>query len=770
MRTLLLFTLAVAAGAQPAPAPPAGGAGAGKPLSIVGRFGPDGMPFTHDDPLAVGGGAAPMKFGAMVADSCSEEKSNVGDFKSAHGHIEGPGHPRAEGDKGTRTAPDLSAANKHEPHELPSELIANEGANLVLKAPFDWEVWISGMNLASGQMTRHRAFPTDDHWTDTNTERNHAYRGWVTGWTGEEAKMEKVLPTGSKVKDLHLATLGLSYRDVKPWDGWALGVHWETLDHFKLEIKDRFKPEFGGRLDMLAQQGYVQGWVAELLNLNNFENGISGNFVVDVAGANPLGTMGFSEGKMGCNLVVRDLPVELGGYAGEHPPNITFEQLAVELPQEKYGGLNQLDYVIEMGNFEGFTCLLAQMFGIDLKQLAKTMAEPKVREKMKALDLIVQTFLTDDDYKNIGLYSGLAGREAKNPGDKLVLALLEKTGQFKPTEWLKWVYLGANPIAAIGFGQGENAQAIRGLLEPVVTESSTKVMTAQQGWRYNFGNTYMGKGMMIYGASDSKRPAPVRPPLAELVPVEVRKRAPDLLESFAKQWLHVRMDVVDPLEWPEKAGTALWKEYDALIAHPDELDKDGVTVDWPPPNFNFGKAHVDTFRSGSGGKPRPSGGGPNPPPVDVLPETTMQFQGMISIDPENMTYSVLGAGIGSNDVDPSGKGDIVFGQKPKEAVPSRPWNDLGWTKPRPLTAWPASGALANDTGLRWISAAANHYREAKSVVKWMWDFERDGAIDSEHAQQLADLGGSRRVAVFAFQDETQDGYRGRTGFQLIEVK
>ena len=61
LRTLALaLALALASGAAAA--------------GLVGRFGPDGIPFTFDDPLAVGASASPVRYGAFGADACSEEE------------------------------------------------------------------------------------------------------------------------------------------------------------------------------------------------------------------------------------------------------------------------------------------------------------------------------------------------------------------------------------------------------------------------------------------------------------------------------------------------------------------------------------------------------------------------------------------------------------------------------------------------------------------------------------------------------------------------
>lgn len=745
------------------------GVGAGE-LGLARRFGPDGLPFTPDDPLAPGGSAVGQRFMAAAGDACSEHTRD-----GAHQH--GGSHPEP-GSVLTDTG--LSPAGGHTARTL-ADMVgppSDPGRGLVLQAPFDWTIFVMGMNLDDAQMTRHRVFPSDDHWTDPATEANHGSRGWVTrGWTAEEQGMERVHQPGMPVKDLHVDALGLSYRDVKPEDGFSMGLHWETIDRFpplNLDpeepegIKKHFKPEYGGRVDMLSQQSFVQGWVTELLDLNTHENGVSGNFVVDTAGGQPLGTMGFSEGRMGCNLVIRALPINLGYPSSPnfpYPATTTFEQLVVDMPRPEFGGLPQVDYLIQTAELEGFTCMLAKLIGIDPKQIALGIAREKARKRTRKLDEIVALFGPDlNDYANIGLYSGLAGREAKNPHDRLLLTLLEKSGQFKPTQWLKWIHVGADPVASLGFNGGRRSEmgaAIARELEPVVTESTQKVMTQATGWRYNFGNTYLAKSMMLFGASEGRRSVPY----GQLVPVPERQGAPDILESVAKQWVHVRMDVIDPLLYPERGGLARWRNYDALIDHGnDDAANDAavVVVDWPPPNFGFGGAQVSSFRAGSGGQI--TGRRQDRPDLAVAtvldPVSVTQLQGLVCVDPVTMTYSIAGGGF-----DDAGAIEFTPSRRP-EMMDSMGALHFSWTQPRPLTELPPQ--LRNASGLRWLQASVNHHGEGHSEVRWMWDFERDDQIDSEHAQHMADVGASTAAGLFAYQSGG-DGGLGRTGFRLVPV-
>jgi hypothetical protein len=52
----------------------------------------------------------------------------------------------------------------------------------------------------------------------------------------------------------------------------------------------------------------------------------------------------------------------------------------------------------------------------------------------------------------------------------------------------------------------------------------------------------------------------------------------------------------------------------------------------------------------------------------------------------------------------------------------------------------------------------------------MWDFEGDGAIDSEHAQHMSDVGaGTEWGAVFGVQTDGGGQTRGRTGFMHVPM-
>lgn len=753
LATSTLFLVGLLAG-------PAGAQG----LTLVQRFGPDGLPFTYDDPLAPGGSASGARFAAMAGDSCSEVHPHA-----AHDH--NGGHPNPSE---VKTDEGLSQANNHKGRQPPDLVTPDDpGSNLVLDAPFDWTVWVAGMNLDDAQMTRHRAFPTDDHWTDPDTEMNHDFRGWVTtGWTpGEEDKMGDVFQPGARIKDLHVDALGLSIRDVKPKMGWGIGVQWETLDYFEFgEMKDKFDPQYGARLDFMGQQAFVQAWVSELVNLNTHENGISGNFVVDISGSQPLGTMGFEKCKMGCCFELRDLPVELGGYAGEFPQDVSMEQLVMEVPRPYYNNKPQFDYVFDTGSLNGTVMLFIPCEAI--RGIAKGMAASEARKKMKELDEII-SLVPDDDWANIGLYSGLAGREAKNPNDKLLLAMLEKGGQFKPVYWLKWIYIGGDPVGQLGFSESEFGQQLGEVIEQQddLEITSTMDVFGDQGtgsgkWRYNHGNTFMAKSMMLFGTSDAERG---QPPGNVAVPLDQRMKTPDLLETVAKNWLYVQMDVIDPLKAPEDRGLAVWRNFDALIGHEDPAGGDGpkptVVVDWPPPNFSFGAAQISAFRSASGGVITQSGYGVEPldarnkhssrEPTLVDPSQGTLALGLVSIDPDTMTFSLAGGIIG--------EGAIEYAPTRRPELVDAGVLHFSWSKPQPLTTLP--GHLDQDGGLRWLQAAVNHYREGDAVVKWMWDFERDGSVDSEHAQQMADIGSSEMAAAFAYQESANGG--GRTGFTLV---
>lgn len=753
------------------------GAGA-QELSLTQRFGPDGIPFTFDDPLAVGGSASGVRFGAFGGDACSEEKS-LGTGAAAHGHPDG--HPAS-----ARVEPGLLVASTdaspgHTSRETPGEALKDMAPGKTLKVPFDLTVWVSGMNLADGQMSRHRVLPEDTRWTSDASEVNHPSRGWVDAWTPEEVDgqhdMNRVSRAGAKARNIHLAALGVTGRDVKPEDGFAFSIWWETIDRFTFPGKDKFK-----RLDIMAQQAYVEATIAEVFNLDNFENGISGNFVADVAGVRLNGLQDWVVDKgLLCKVTLQNFPSVFGGPASvkpefQIPPHLSAVdyhlKFPIPYPDPVYYGRTLFDVMWDNVQLSGL-CTLAP-------GIVKPIAQGEAKKKFEKIDQIA-SLVAADDYQNISRYSGLAGGpggDAKNPYDRMALGLLEKGGHFKPTQWLKWRHLGDNPLAG-SFTSAENEAAAKEALGPL--ETTTKIFKEgkQDGKiRYNSGSTFLAKSAMLFGNSAAKDPTENPFDLLandgkrgwpEIVaqtldPAEFRKQTPDLLESFAKRWLYVRMDMVDPHKLPEIEGAAEWRSLDALIVHSN--DNPPVRVEWPPPNFNFGRGQVEVFTTGSGGEPVAGDGnkpGPGTQAPDVALSTALMWKGLTCVDPVSKTFSVSGVGLRSKRGQPPGTGDVV--RIPEAGIPAGV--HLGWTEPRPLAELPTW--LENGSRRRWLQAAANHHVEADATMKWMWDFELDGAVDSEHAQHMSEVGDEPVGAVFGYQATGGGAARGRTGFRFVPM-
>lgn len=731
---------------------------------LADRFGPDGIPFTFDDPLAVGASAAPVRYGAYGADACSDE-AGLAEGIAAHGH--GGSHPTGVGG--------AAGLATHRSRATPVEEVAAMQAAGTLEAPFDLTAWVAAVELDAGTVRRHRILPEDSRWTDEASERAHPTRGWVDGWTAEEtgpgSDMNRVAPAGERARNLHLGVVGTSYRDVKAETGFASGLWWESLRLMKNPILmkhiDKFK-----RLDVLLQQVYSESTVVELTNLDTLESGVSGNFVADVAGTRQVGLQDWTEEHMGGMVTVslKGFPTLAGGPISQKatlamPPGLTAHDYylawPVPYPDPAYQGKTIFDVMFDQVEI----LFLGMQIPPDL---ARPMAKLAAADEFAELDRIAD-LTPPDSYRVISTYSGLAGGpggDDKNPFDRVALGYLEKGGQFKPVEWLKWRHLGAQPIA--GLLHDEEAEArVAGSLGPLADSRG-----ALAGLRYNSGSTFLARSSMTFGNSAARDPT--ENPYDLLVPpgktgaaalaaladgAALREDLPDILESMGKRWLYVRLDGIDPHAFPEAEGAAAWRSEDALFPHP-EARRPVVRVDWPPPNFHFGRGQLEVFRTGSGGVPRAGDGavpGPGTQAPDVELASVMTWQGLVCIDPVERTYSISGVGLRQ------GAGGAGAVRIPAQV---RPGVHLGWTAPRPLAQLPAG--FGGGSRRRWLQAAANHHGGAGATLGWGMDFECDGRLDSGHAQHMSEVGTEPYGAVFGIEAGTGGG-GARTGFRFVAM-
>jgi hypothetical protein len=152
--------------------------------------------------------------------------------------------------------------------------------------------------------------------------------------------------------------------------------------------------------------------------------------------------------------------------------------------------------------------------------------------------------------------------------------------------------------------------------------------------------------------------------------------------------------------------------------------------------------------------------------MSVNPATAMIWKGMVSVDPVTQTYAV--AGMLYRQDDPSSIWYFGDGAGPPTGTDSI-W---GWSEPRQLgSAFPAY--LVNTSTRRWLTAAANHWGEGETELRWGWDFDTEdgaGAFDSLHAQHMSDVGGASWGGVFAYQTKAEGGDKGRTGFAMVDQK
>lgn len=726
-------------------------------LGLLDRFGPDGLPFTWDDPLAPGAAATELRFGAMGADTCSEEEG-ISPGNSAHGFSATGGHADRND---THLQIEEWGQKLHDNHKARPQPNGFQ-TNPVLEAPFDMTHWILALNLEDAGVTRFRTIPEDNRWTNSE-ESYFSGRGWgyTPGWNGKESTANAAGKSmndvwSGKAKNLHIEALGLGYRDLKPKGGFPIAIKAETL-----KLYPRFpKALEEAKVNLYTEQNYIEGWVLELTNLDNQMTGISGNFVADLAGLRILVDLnGFEqeqevEGPFGikvtCTAKIDNVTIEIGGPVNPEPTIPKSQAVAVnaKVPSQ-YVKDHILDPVIDaiLPNLEidgNLLCKAGNVLKDVFEPIIRAKMEEKIMEKMSKFDTI-HALVGDDDYEVIGKYSGLAGRAGKNPFDKVALGTLEHLGQFKPHQWLEWKVVGDLPMA-FDFDIGSITDI----------KTSSKVLTEQiqnaggANWRYNNGGTYLMKSAMLFGNSAGEDDNPT--PQTALAPA-AQEKVPDILKSFAEQWTHLRMDLVDPYKDAEDAGVATWQSEDVLFPH-DEAAKERFRLDWPPPNWNFGRAQLVGFRSGSGGEIQLQ------EPVTVRVESTLQSNWIYSIDPETMTYCRAGLYFRGGSANMLGTRGLA-----KKG-------DFGWTTPRPLPADLAS-QLSNGSGLRWLTVGVNHHVDGESELQFMWDFENDGELDSDHAQHFSDLGdsanfnGGKMAAVFTVQPRSSNGERGRTGFALV---
>lgn len=807
-------------------------------LGVLGRFGPDGLPFTADDPLAVGGFAEDYRFVTFAGDACSEETS---ESYSAHNHGGGK-HP----DKVLTGTEGLEAAKKHVPRPSPGDYLDPTG--LVLTKPFDVTAWMGALNLADASIVRWRFFPEDTgDFNFVQGETNHDERGWGTGdpqgWNSEQASdLNKVWRQGERALNLHIEGAGLRYRDVKKGNGdpmtpspdnsYAIAVKDSTMKaHFT-----KFPTSKVQKLDMMAQQAYLEAWVLELTNLDNYESAISGSFVADVGGLQislvvnffndaqvliqrilnavkdkakeklpwPFDSVvsgiiqAFGDGVkakyQGCYLGYHEQYLELGGPAipRSHPawnlpsPSDKYPNYGTALSQ-----IQPTDYIVDfrledlmdwvVGSKDQTTvdpdCTqrhresmdtmagaedMAGLIGIDMESIRKEqtrgLVKKKMREKLDDLpidEIASDLFFNEVDHKVIvessGLVGGQDGTDGKNPYDRVALGILQYAGQFKQSKWMPWRYVGDVPVAL--------DLDLSSLKDDMQSSSDLFQDPATKGWRYNSGSTYITRSAMMFGNNNaqnlldrSKKPPGSVNDMNYLFPMTDAeyKKVPDVLDHFAKEWLYAQMDTIDPFLNEPQYRTAETVSMDVLFPKTDGAIPT-LQFDWPPPNFNGGRAQINSYYAAAGGKVLPGEAGVDPENSGV------KHKGFISIDPGSKSYSVAYAIFG---YDASGLDDAI-GYESTYGSPST----LGWTEPRPL---PANFNLnSNDSQLRWLTATSNRVFEADTDLVWMWDFESDGTIDSEHAQHMSDLGSDAWPTLFGYQSGGAVTGGGRAGFRLV---
>lgn len=771
---------------------------AADPLHLLDRFGPDGLPFTQDDPLAVGGFASEFRITAMAGDACSEEgalgdppvKDRSGGAAGTHGHQNG--HPPY--DKTGRSL-NLDSGKNHKTRPNPPEMLGNQ----VTEQPFDLTAWLAAVNLGDGGVSRMRIFPDDLQWLPV--DGTVPGRDWGPGGSG----LQDVWP--SETKDLHLDGFGMSYRDIKNDGGLAMGIGKETWE--KIGLK-----EFA--LDMAVQQVFIESFVLEMMNLETDKAALSGNYTMDLAGlqlfldfdgmpettvVNLDGEHWWSDapGTGSCKASLNGVSVRLGDHVDpKYPftkkPSDYFaeKRIPIILPKVNFTG------TLDFSNWGGssFECkdiwsslmsvqeqpqvkwILDRLksVGVDLEQLvikAMMSSSGRIKSRLDYLDSLATTLKTKD-YDQVSQYSGLAGPPQqgesdyfKTPFDRIALGTLRELGQFNPADWGPWLGVGDPPalkqIRGMRHLQGmDNGEMARDKFESIADGSLVTIeerMDDKGGWRYNGGATYLSKSAMIFGNSvgaKNQRETTYRgdPKLHFLYdPLEkfsddARKQLPDLLKHYARWWIHPRLDLIDPYLGAEGERTAAWTSLDILFEHEPNDRTKSLRVDWPPPNYHFGRSQILAFRAGSGGIPN---GGANPP-YNVKTDEAFSFHGLASVDPLAGTVAIAAT------LTKAGNYSLNLSDSRVDKNKAFGWDEI-WEIPTQDQI-----PTQNSSEIRWLTGGANHHSEADSEFEWRWDLDGDGAVDSRHLQQMASTG--TYAWLFGYQTKSSAGTRGRTGFCL----
>jgi hypothetical protein len=794
-------------------------------LHLLDRFGPDGLPFTRDDPLAVGAFASEFRIGAMAGDACSEEadlgltppvpdRSGSGGGSGAHGYP--GGHPAY--DK-TGRSKDLEGNHKARPN--PRDLF-NAGPpvtdNLITKTPLDMAVWLAAINLESGTVHRMRVFPDDLQWEGPDGNLGD----WGPGGNG----LGDVW-TGSQTQDLHLDTFGLSYRDIKNPGGLALGINKETWKKIGLT---------GIELDMAVQQVFVESFVMEMMNLQTNKAALSGNHTMDLAGLQLfigfdnmpgkkiIDLSGLWPGDGSCTASLDGATIRLGDHVDPKTPftglpSEYFRKRRLPIVIEKVAFTGTLDFtgapwpfskfdkidcqslydgiMVEQstGTLGSFLRILKnppsvlgwQPSGIDVIDLVNTWvmdSNDKIKDRLDYLDDLAASTDTPamkQQLLEVAKYSGLAGppqtgtENLKGPFDRLALGTLDAVGQFHPQDWGEWQGVGDPPVLKQVRGmhrlQDKNG-TVMSKQEFEAAAGGTLISVEDRlqnrgGWRYNGGGTYLSKSAMLFGNSlgaKNQSPKGYRndpdfqfeyDPL-EAYSDEARKQLPDLLTHYARWWIHPRLDLIDPYIQTEEDQAAAWTSLDILFDH--GADPSGSTktkslpLDWPPPNYNFGRSQILAFRAGSGGVPKRNTTG-GEPPYNVKTGDALLLQGMASVDLVSGTLSIAGG------LTKPGQRSLLFGTPLGGSNSPR----FGWS---PIMDFSSQAApSSNLSKRRWLTGGANHHFEGNAEFEWRWDLDGDGTTDSPHLQQMADV--EPYAGLFAYQTTADGGKKGRTGFFLV---
>lgn len=769
-------------------------------LHLLDRFGPDGLPFTRDDPLAVGAYASEFRAAAMAGDSCSEETSFAltPDVQDHKGTVLGGAHAYPNGH------PDYGISGRSK--ALEGTHVAREDLNtwldnLILDQPFDLMTWLSAINLEDGSVLRVRVFPEEDlpmPWQDPDEDVSG--REWQPNGSGLDEVWQG--PT----RNLHLDGFGMSYRDIMNPGGLAMGISNETWQKIGLS---------GPRLDMAVQQVFLESFVLEMMNLENDKAALSGNYTMDVAG---LQLFIDFEGLPDQTIIDLDAPVFLGmslpgegscsaglnGVSmrlGDHvdpltpftdPPSEYFKtrRIPILIPEVRFTGSLEIgsrsadcqemyDALMESRESGVIAWILdkIQSVGFDIEQTVIDWilsSSSRIQNRLDYLDSLADA-LSDGEYERVAEYSGLAGPpqqgesdNLKTPFDRIALGTLKELGQFNPKAWNPWLGIGDPPAlkqirglhrlqegGGSAISQEEFEAAAEGDLVTVEDR-----LAAKSGWRYNGGASYLSKSAMLFGNSVGAKNQTAKtfrndPDLAfdynplEPLSDDARKQLPDLLRHFARWWIHPRLDLIDPYFEAEGSQIAAWTSMDILFDQEDDETK-SLEIDWPPPNYQFGRAQVVAFRAGAGGVPDSA----SDPAYNVKTEHAVSVHGLLSVDFEGGTLAIAGTVMR----EPAGGSAQVINMSPARNSTGK---GFGWVGPLPLEALSES----NGSAIRWLTGAANHHREANAEFAWQWELDGNQETDSKHLQQMAEV--AAVASLFAYQTKGDGNVRGRTGFSSV---